>query len=104
MFRVAITADYFDANGAPQFRDSGLEVFDPHPEIQPVAMKEFRSEIGPDQLDDAQGIITLNAGVTATTLARSENLLAIVRLILDMGTISSLPAVDFLLFFFGFFN
>ena len=79
MFHVAITADYFDANGVPQFRDAGLAVLDLHPQIQHVAMKEFRSEIGPDQLENAQGIITLNAGVTATTLTRSENLLAIAR-------------------------
>ena len=79
MFLVSITADYFDDRGAPQFRDTGLAVFDPHPEIQHVAMKEFRLEIGPDQLEDAQGIITLNAGVTAETLMRSEDLLAIAR-------------------------
>ena len=78
-FRVALTADYYDEDGSPVCPDAGMAVLQPYEQIEPVAMREFRSQIEPDQLEGVQGAITLNAGVTAQTVADSENLLAIAR-------------------------
>lgn len=78
-FRVGLTADFFSSDGLPAFRDVGLSVFKDHPQMEYAGLKEFRSPIGPDQLQGLQGIITMNSGVAAGSLANTQDLLAIAR-------------------------
>lgn len=78
-FTVALTADFFGADGRPKFRDSGLSIFDSHPQIEHRALAEYRPELGFDQIGDAQGVIVLGPTVTAESVSQSENLLAIGR-------------------------
>jgi len=78
-FRVAITADFYSSDGSLLFRDIGLSQFSDHPQIEPVPLKEFLPQVGGDQLRGFQGLITGNAGVTASSLANTEDLLAIAR-------------------------
>ena len=78
-FGVTLTADFFDVNGSPKYRDLGLSVFDGHPHIQRHTFAEHRPQIGPDQIGDAQGVVVLTPAVTAQSVSQPENLLAIGR-------------------------
>jgi phosphoglycerate dehydrogenase-like enzyme len=78
-FRVALTADFYGGDGSPHYRDLGLSVFDGHPAIQCRPFRDHREEIDPDQIDDAQGVIILTPRVTARSVSRSQNLLALAR-------------------------
>lgn len=78
-FRVAFTADFFDDDGRPKFRDYGLRVFGECPAITVSRFQAHRAEVTPEQVGDAQGVVVLAPQVTARTLSRSENLLSIGR-------------------------
>lgn len=78
-FRLALTADFYDSQGALQYRDIGLSLFDNEPQISYKAFAEHRPEIGADQLAGINGVIVLTPRVTAATLAQSEDLLAVGR-------------------------
>src|SRR4029434_10614955 len=65
--------------GAPRYRDIGLSVLAEHPYIEQRVFKEHRKQIGPDQIDDAQGVIVLTPAVTAESVSKAENLLVIAR-------------------------
>jgi len=78
-FRVAFTADFFDSDGQPKFRDHGLSVLEDDPSIEVSRFDEHRDEITPDQVAAAQGVIVLTPRVTKKTLSQSDNLLAISR-------------------------
>jgi phosphoglycerate dehydrogenase-like enzyme len=78
-FNVALTADFFDAEGRPKYQDLGLSVFDSQPQIRHRRFDEHRPKIGPDQIDGVQGVIVLTPSVTAETVSRADDLLAIGR-------------------------
>jgi phosphoglycerate dehydrogenase-like enzyme len=78
-FRVALTGDFFKADGTTKYPDIGLSVFDGAAHLQWTKVPDHRTPIGAEQLTDAQGVIVLTPAVTAETVARSENLLAIGR-------------------------
>jgi phosphoglycerate dehydrogenase-like enzyme len=77
--QVALTGDFFGPDGRPQYRDLGLSVFEPHPQIQCRPFAEHKAEIDPDQLQGAFAVIVLTPRVTARTVSRSKDLLAIAR-------------------------
>lgn len=79
VFRVALTGDFYGPDGQPRYRDLGLGTFDTHPEIQYRPFAEHRPEIEPDQLEGSQAVIVLTPRVTARTVSRSRDLLAIAR-------------------------
>jgi len=78
-FRVALTADFYDANSAPKYNDIGLSILVQHPHIEHQVFKEHRKQIGPDQIGDAHGVIVLTPAVTAETVSQASNLLVIAR-------------------------
>jgi phosphoglycerate dehydrogenase-like enzyme len=78
-FTVALTADFFDADRRPKYLDVGLSVFESQPHITQRVLGEHRPHIGPDQIADVQGVIVLTPAVTAQTVSRATNLLAIGR-------------------------
>ncbi|MDQ6631633.1 MAG: hydroxyacid dehydrogenase [Verrucomicrobiota bacterium] len=78
-FKAALTADFYDSNGASKYRDIGLSVLAEHPHISQTVFKEHRKQIGADQIGDAQGVIVLTPSVTAESVANSENLLVMAR-------------------------
>lgn len=78
-FRVALTADFFNADGSTKFPDLGLSVFDPYQHISVQPFAEHCQQIGPDQMGDANGVIVLTPAVTAESVSRAQNLLAIGR-------------------------
>ena len=78
-FRVALTADFYGADGAPRYRDLGLGVFADHPAIRCRPFRDHREEIDPEQIDDAQAVIVLTPRVTARSVSRGQDLLALAR-------------------------
>jgi phosphoglycerate dehydrogenase-like enzyme len=78
-FRVALTGDFFGPDGAPRFRDLGLDTFRGHEHIEWHPFAEHRPEIGPDQVAGVQGVIVLTPAVTARTVSDSRDLLAVGR-------------------------
>lgn len=78
-FKVALTGDFYDAEGNPRYRDLGLSVFEGHPEIEQWAFTEHHAEIRTDQVKDFNGIIVLTPKVTPHSVSNSENLLAVGR-------------------------
>lgn len=78
-FIVAHTADFNDNTGTPRYRDIGLSVLTEHPHIEQRVFAEHRSQIGPDQIGDAQGVIVLTPSVKAESVSRANSLLVIAR-------------------------
>ncbi len=79
VFRVALSGDFHRPDGKPLYRDFGLSVLDAQPGIQHTAFREPLPEIDPAQIGDSQGVIVLAPRVTARSVSKSENLLAIGR-------------------------
>ena len=63
-FQVALTADFYDATGAPKYADLGLGVFEGHPHIAVRSFAEHRKIIGADQLASVNGVIVLTPAAT----------------------------------------
>jgi phosphoglycerate dehydrogenase-like enzyme len=78
-FLVALTADFYQADGSPRYRDLGLSVFEGRSEIACRPFAEHRGELHPDQIGDANGVIVLTPKVTAQSVSNAENLLTIGR-------------------------
>jgi len=74
-----LTADFYDATGAPKFAETGFGLFDDHAHIGVTRFEEHRPVIGADQLAEAHGVIVLTPTVARESLATAENLLAIGR-------------------------
>jgi phosphoglycerate dehydrogenase-like enzyme len=79
VFRVALTADFYESDGTRKFKDMGLSVFDDQVHIRTSVFDAHRPEIGADQVKDVQGVVVLTPAVTAETVSASEDLLAIGR-------------------------
>ncbi len=78
-FRVALTADFYDADGHPKFDDLGLGVFADRQHIAVTPLAEHRSELTADQITGCAGVVVLTPRVTAESLSNSHDLLAIGR-------------------------
>ncbi len=53
-FRVALTADFFGADGDVQFKDVGLSVLQDKEGIDIVPMREFHQSVRPEQLRECK--------------------------------------------------
>jgi phosphoglycerate dehydrogenase-like enzyme/2-keto-3-deoxy-L-rhamnonate aldolase RhmA len=98
-FRVALSGDFVDAAGKPRYRDIGTNLFQGSGiEVRPFT--EHRAEVGAEQLDGANAAIILTPRVTAASLARSTDLLAIGRFGVgyDSVDVAACTAADVLLF------
>jgi phosphoglycerate dehydrogenase-like enzyme len=78
-FRVALTADFFDAEGNTKYRDIGLDLLKSEPQIELAAFEKHQPEIAPEQLQGVNGVIVLTPRVTAVSLAASQDLLTVGR-------------------------
>ncbi len=78
-FRVAVTGDFFGPGGVPRYPDLGLSVFDGRGHLEWAPFLEHRPRIGPDQLAGANGVIVLTPAVTAESVSRADDLLAVGR-------------------------
>ncbi len=78
-FRVALTGDFFSANGSTKYPDIGLSMFDGQPQVEWVKFREHKTPIAAEQVTGVQGVIVLTPSVTADTVAQSRDLLAVGR-------------------------
>src|SRR3954462_13955898 len=78
-FVVTLTADFYDGNGAPKYRDLGLSVLAENPRIEQRVFKEHRQQIGAEQIDGANGVIVLTPAVTEQSVSDADNLLVVAR-------------------------
>jgi phosphoglycerate dehydrogenase-like enzyme len=78
-FRIALTADFYEATGALRYRDIGLDRLTGRPEIEVGRFAEHRAEIDPEQLAGLNGVIVLTPRVTARSLTAADDLLAVGR-------------------------
>lgn len=78
-FTIAWTGDFNDAEGKPRYADIGLSVLEGQPHIRRTAFADHRKEIAPDQLAGANGVIVLTPAVTAASVSKADDLLAIGR-------------------------
>lgn len=99
-FRVALTADFQDADGRPKYRDIGLSVLENVSQIAVGTFPEHHTEIQPQQLADVNGVIVLTPRVTAHSLSAAKDLLAIGRFGVgyDSVDVAACTAADVLLF------
>ena len=99
-FRVALTADFYDADGKARYRDLGLGVLDGEPAIAYRALAEQRAELGADQIGQANGVIVLAPKVTERSVSAADNLLAIGRFGVgyDSVDVASCTAADVAVF------
>jgi phosphoglycerate dehydrogenase-like enzyme/2-keto-3-deoxy-L-rhamnonate aldolase RhmA len=98
-FKVALTGDFVDAAGQPRYRDIGLGLFT-GTGVEVHSFPEHRPEIAAEQLARANGVIVLTPRVSAASLAKSDDLLAIGRFGVgyDSVNVSACTAADVLLF------
>jgi|GEM_PF-7195 len=98
-FRVALTGDFYSADGVPKYRDIGLSVFE-GANITVERFPHHRAEIASDQLSGANGVVVLMPRVTAASLANNPNLLAVGRFGVGFDTVdvAACTAADVLLF------
>jgi len=78
-FNLKLTADFFDAAGKPKYQDIGLSVLTGAPHIRQSAFAGHSPEIAPEQLAGANGVIVLTPKVTAQSVSRAKDLLAVGR-------------------------
>jgi phosphoglycerate dehydrogenase-like enzyme len=79
LFRVALTADFYNAAGELPYKDMGLAILDAQPRMAYAPLREHRPTIGADQLGDVNAVIVLLPAVTQQSLAGADDLLAIGR-------------------------
>jgi len=98
-FKVLHTADFYDSEGKPKYPDIGLALWKDHPNILPSVFAEHRKQIGPDQLEGAQGVVVLTPSVTADTVSSAKDLLVIARFGVgyDAVDVAACTAADVLL-------
>lgn len=78
-FQVALTADFFGADGKIQFRDVGLTVLESQPGMATVPIREFCPNVKPEQLRGVQAAILMDVGVDRNSVSDSKDLLALAR-------------------------
>lgn len=99
-FRVALTNDFYDAEGRLKYRDIGLDLLESAAGIDVSRFAEHRAEIAPEQLAHVNGAIVLSSRVTAASLSDSADLLAIGRFGVgyDSVDVAACTAADVVLF------
>ncbi len=99
-FRVALTADFYDADGRGRYRDIGLDRLADAGRFAVSKFDQHRPEVAPEQLADVEGAIVLTPRVTAHSLSSAGDLLAIGRFGVGYDTVdvAACTAADVLLF------
>jgi phosphoglycerate dehydrogenase-like enzyme len=99
-FRVALTADFYQADGSTKYRDIGLDLLAEHPAFDVGRFAEHRAEIEPEQVRGINGAIVLTPRVTAHSLSQSGDLLALARFGVgyDSVDVAACTEADVLLF------
>ena len=78
-FRVSLTADFFESDGRPKYRDIGLDRLADASRFAVGRFRDHHPEIAPEQLAGVNGVVVLTPRVTARSLERSDDLLVVAR-------------------------
>ena len=78
-FDVAITADFYHADGQPKYNDFGLDVFEQSSQINHRPFTSHESKIAPQQLQGVNGVLVLTPRVDIESLADAGELLIVSR-------------------------
>lgn len=78
-FRIDLTADFYDVQGQLRYEDVGLGTLSSVDGIEIGRFREHRQEIAAEQLTGVQGVVVLAPRVTAKSLEKAQDLLAIAR-------------------------
>ncbi len=99
-FRVALTADFYDAEGRLKYPDIGLDLMRSEPHVEVTQFAVHGPEISADQLAGMNGAIVLTPRVTAASLKNSADLLALGRFGVgyDSVDVAACTAADVLLY------
>jgi phosphoglycerate dehydrogenase-like enzyme len=99
-FHVAFTADFFEPDGRPKYRDLGTTLLTAAQHVQVDRLREFHPVIQAEQLRDIHGVVELAPRVTADSLRQADQLLAIGRFGVgyDSVDVEACTAADVLLF------
>ncbi len=99
-FRVALTGDFYDSTGKLRYRDIGLDLLKGVPGVEMQRFAADHLEVGPDQLAGVHGVIVLSPRVTAASVSRAGDLLAIGRFGVgyDSVDVAACTAADVALF------
>ena len=77
-FDLALTADFY-RDGRPLYRDTGLDRLDGQERVRWRALDEHKAELEAGQLLGVNGLVVLTPSVSAASLERADDLLALVR-------------------------
>jgi phosphoglycerate dehydrogenase-like enzyme len=99
-FRIALTADFYDAAGRLRYLDIGADLCADRRQFHVDRFAEHRHEIEPQQLAGYNGVVVLSSRVTARSLSEAPDLLAIGRFGVgyDSVDVAACTAADVLLF------
>ena len=99
-FRIALTADFYDAAGQLRYRDIGRDRCGDAARFETGRFDEHRGEIEPQQLAGYHGAVVLSPRVTAHSLSAADEFLAIARFGVgyDSVDVAACTAADVLLF------
>ena len=78
-FRIALTNDFYDAEGRTKYRDIGLNLLESATDVTVERFGVHQPEIQPEQLVGVNGVIVLTPRVTAHSLSAADQLLGIGR-------------------------
>lgn len=78
-FQVGLTADFYDANGKLKYADIGLNLLEDCAALSVRSFSNHQPEITADQLLGQNAVIVLTPRVTADSLVRCDELVALVR-------------------------
>src|SRR4051794_17022808 len=99
-FHVALTNDFYDAEGQLKYRDIGLDLLESASGMSVRRFATHQPEMQPDQVADVNGVIVLTPRVTTHSLSASQNLLALGRFGVGFDTVdvAACTAADVALF------
>jgi phosphoglycerate dehydrogenase-like enzyme len=77
--KVVLSADFLDDRQKPVFPDIGLSLIEGRADVESSFLREYSPEYTPNQLDDADVLLSLKPKVTPASLTGIERLCAIGR-------------------------
>jgi|TARA_Y100000031_G_scaffold50785_1_gene58305 D-3-phosphoglycerate dehydrogenase len=75
--RIGITSDLFDQDGKLKIPGPGLKLLDEMPDVEYEIFPEFLPEVTPEQIRDADMVISAGTKWTTSSLVGNERLLAV---------------------------
>ncbi|MBA62844.1 MAG: dehydrogenase [Planctomycetaceae bacterium] len=79
MYKIRLTADFYDPQGNPRYHDFGLSVLRGTNSLEIAAFESHLPEVSSEQLQGVHGVLVLSPKISAKSLARADDLLVVSR-------------------------